>query len=89
MAAPATRIPIQHTHSIHEVSTAEEARRTPQHLTLLELIDTIAEVTDDEREIVATVMHMLASGRVCLAGNFRQEPIELLLRDVGMNLPLD
>ncbi|MBW2232452.1 MAG: hypothetical protein JRH17_18850, partial [Deltaproteobacteria bacterium] len=34
------------------------------------------EVTDDDREVVATVLHMLASGRVRLCGNFRDEPIE-------------
>jgi hypothetical protein len=89
MAAPVTRIPIQHNQAIHEVSTAKESkeeRRAPRQLTLLELVETIAEVTEDEREIVATVVHMLASGQVCLAGNFRQEPIELLLRDVGVSI---
>jgi hypothetical protein len=44
--------------------------------TLLELIEVIAEVTDDDREIVTTVLHMLASGSVRLCGNFRDEPIE-------------
>ena len=48
-------------------------------LTLLELVQTIAEVTSDDREVVATVRHMLRSGRVKLSGNFRGQP-ELLLR---------
>ncbi len=44
--------------------------------TLLELIQAIAEETDDDREIVATVLHLLHSGRVRLAGNFRGRRIE-------------
>ena len=44
--------------------------------TLLELVEAIAEVTEDDREVVATVLHMLASGHVRLCGNFRDEPIE-------------
>ena len=55
------------------------ARRTAQQYTLLELIQAIADVTNDEREIVATVVHLLASGQVRLCGNFRDEPIELFL----------
>lgn len=45
------------------------------HLTLLELVRTVGEITDDEAEIVATVIQMLRSGRVKLAGSFRDEPI--------------
>ena len=48
-------------------------------LTLLELVQAIASVTDDEREIVATVAHLLRSGRVRLCGNFRGVPIEALV----------
>lgn len=44
--------------------------------TLLELVRAISEVTDDEREVVATVLHMLASGRARLCGNFRGAGIE-------------
>lgn len=45
------------------------------HLTLLELVRTVGEITDDESEIVATVIQMLRSGTVKLAGTFRDEPI--------------
>jgi hypothetical protein len=45
-------------------------------LTLLELVRAVAEVTEDDREIVATVAHMLKSGHVRLTGNFRDTPIE-------------
>ncbi len=44
--------------------------------TLLELIQAIAEETNDDREIVAAVLHLLHSGRVRLAGNFRGLRIE-------------
>ena len=47
-------------------------------LTLLELVQTVAAVTSDDREVVATVRYMLRSGRVKLCGNFRGQP-ELLL----------
>jgi hypothetical protein len=39
--------------------------------TLLELVQAIAQNTSDEREIIATVRHLLRSGRVRLIGNFR------------------
>ena len=44
--------------------------------TLLELIEVIAEDTDDDREIVATVLHMLRAGRVRLIGSFRDRRID-------------
>jgi hypothetical protein len=44
--------------------------------TLLELIETIAEDTDDDREIVATVLRMLRAGRVRLIGNFRDQRVD-------------
>jgi hypothetical protein len=69
---------------VHRVPTT--ARRLPNHrgddivhTTLLELVRTIGEITDDEAEIVATVIHMLRSGQVELAGSFRGEPIRKLL----------
>jgi hypothetical protein len=40
-------------------------------VTLLELVSAICEVTDHDGEVVATVLHMLATGRVRLCGNFR------------------
>ncbi len=46
----------------------------PEQLTLLELVRAVGEVTDDENEVVATVLYMLRSGRVVLCGSFRDEP---------------
>ena len=48
-------------------------------LTLLDLVRTVGEITDDEAEIVATVLHMLRSGTVKLTGSFRGEPITRFL----------
>jgi hypothetical protein len=44
--------------------------------TLLELVRALGEVTDDEREVVATVLSLLRSGQVRLCGNFRNAPFE-------------
>lgn len=54
-------------------------RTAPGQYTLLELVEAISEVADDDREIVATVVHLLASGQVRLCGNFRDEPVEMFL----------
>ena len=43
----------------------------PAQLTLLALVQTVNQVTDDEREVVATIVHLLRTGRVRLCGNFR------------------
>ena len=50
----------------------------PEPVTLLELVDAICDVTEDEREVVATVLHMLRSGAVKLRGNFRGVKIDEL-----------
>jgi hypothetical protein len=47
-----------------------------QATTLLDLVRVIGEVTDDDREIVATVLYMLRSGHVRLSGSFRGVPFE-------------
>ena len=43
----------------------------PHPCTLLELVRVLSEITDDEHEVVATVIHMLCSGSVRLVGNFK------------------
>jgi hypothetical protein len=45
--------------------------------TLLELVTTLGELTEDDREVVATVVELLRSGRVRLIGNFRGQKIAL------------
>ena len=44
--------------------------------TLLELVTAICESTEDDQEVVATVLHLLDTRRVRLCGNFRGRPID-------------
>ena len=44
-------------------------------VTLWELVWAVTEVADDEREVVATVAHMLTSGSVRVVGNPRDRSI--------------
>jgi hypothetical protein len=45
---------------------------TPEYseVTLLELVQAICNETNDDREVVETVRHLLSSGQVRLNGNF-------------------
>ena len=47
-----------------------------EEFTLLDLVQAVCDVTEDDSEVVATVRHMLRSGRVRLCGNFRNAPPE-------------
>ena len=49
-----------------------EARKA----TLLELVTAIGETTEDDQEVVRTVLHLLETGRVRLCGNFRKHPVD-------------
>ena len=51
-------------------------QRETRETTLLALVRAVGEVTRDDREVVATILHMLRSGEVRLCGNFRNAPIE-------------
>jgi len=66
MVLAATRMPQPHTSIV---------RDDPVETTLLDLVQVIGEVTEDEREVVATVLHLLRDGRVRLVGNFRDETL--------------
>ncbi len=48
----------------------------PPECTLLDLVRVLYEITDDDREVVATVLHMLRNGSVKLRGNFRGAPMD-------------
>ena len=61
-----------HTRGRRELCVAQ----APRHVTLLELVAAVAESTSDDREIVATVRHMLRSGSVLLCGSFRDESLD-------------
>ncbi len=45
--------------------------QTPRELTLLDLVQAVSACAENEAEVVATVLHLLRSGRVRLRGNFR------------------
>jgi hypothetical protein len=48
--------------------------------TLLELVSAVSDECESEAEVVATVLHLLASGRVRLCGNFRNASLQELCR---------
>ncbi|NNL65339.1 MAG: hypothetical protein HKP30_03760 [Myxococcales bacterium] len=54
----------------------EEAPRVCLETTLLELVRVVSEATEDDREVVQAVLHMLRSGSVQLCGTFRDEPLD-------------
>ena len=56
---------------IAAVSPQPITQPEPHPCTLLELVQVLSEITDDEHEVVATVIHMLCSGSVRLIGNFK------------------
>jgi hypothetical protein len=43
----------------------------PVDTTLLDLVHAVSQETEDEREVVAAVLHLLRTGRARLIGNFR------------------
>ncbi len=63
MSAAATTLAVQ--------KAAEVAGTQSHDVTLLELVTAVCNLTEDDREVVATVVHMLHSGEVKLCGNFR------------------
>jgi len=77
LATQVHQVTVQHSPVMYDLEPIRFDQ--PQHFTLLELVEAVSEVTDDEREIVATVIHMLESGSVRLVGNFHDEPIERLV----------
>ncbi len=53
------------------------AGEQPVETTLLELVQTLGELTDDDREVVDTVLELLRDGRVRLTGNFANQRLAL------------
>jgi hypothetical protein len=58
-------------------AVAEVVEYEVPEVTLWELIWAVTEVAEDEREVVATVAHMLTSGSVRVVGNPRDRGIRL------------
>ena len=44
--------------------------------TLLDLVRAVSESTEDDGEVVSTILHMLRHGRVELCGSFKGEAID-------------
>ena len=76
MGQTSIAIPVDHFPAIHEIQTNPSDE--PQRVTLLELIEAVSEVSESEREILATVTYMLTSGRIRLSGSFRDTPADKL-----------
>ncbi|MCH2184411.1 hypothetical protein MK280_00905 [Myxococcota bacterium] len=77
MPAETCSVPVEHTAIAYEVSPirgpqkrASQDRDPRDDLTFIDLIEAVGEVTQDEAEIVATVIHMLESGCVRLYGEW-------------------
>ena len=69
-------IPIDHHATVHEIDATRARSGFP--MTLLELVHAVDEVSESEREVVATVSYMLRSGRIRLMGSFRDTPADQL-----------
>jgi hypothetical protein len=72
---PAARPLLQERIMIATPNRASQAE-SQANLTLLDLIEAVAEVTDSEAEVVTVVRHLVNSGRVRLIGNFRGARID-------------
>ena len=59
----------------HSTIPVHSGATQPRDVTLLELVGAISEVTENDQEVVATVVQMLRSGTVRLRGNFRGTPV--------------
>ena len=76
MGQTSIAIPVDHFPAIHEIQTIPSDE--PQRVTLLELIEAVSEVSESEKEILATVTYMLTSGRIRLSGSFCDTPADKL-----------
>ncbi len=65
------RFPVQRASALQRPRPPIPADTWPSETTLLDLVRAVSEQTEDDREVVATVLHLLRSGRVHLIGNFR------------------
>jgi hypothetical protein len=59
----------------------QAAPETCTETTLLELVAAVSEECENDSEVVATILHLLASGQARLCGNFRGSSLRDLLRD--------
>lgn len=74
-------IPVEYLRHVHEIQTSHKPESLDSRvesdadpISFLDLVAAVAEFSDSEQEVVATVMHMLRSGRVQLSGSY-SEPV--------------
>lgn len=63
-------------HAPESVVELQRPRGEPLATTLLDLVEAVSDVSSNEQEVVATIVHMLRSGRVRLTGCMRNAPRE-------------
>jgi hypothetical protein len=64
-------------HAAHYAVPPHLQTPEPRELTLLALVQAVCNESDDDREVVATICHLLRTGRVRLCGNFRGSDAEI------------
>ncbi len=62
-------------------AAADRIEQTPTgtlciETTLLDLVRAVSETTEDDGEVVTTIIHMLRAGNVRLTGSFKGEPTD-------------
>ena len=61
-------------HTLAQLETVEAAH--PETLTLLDLVAAVADAADTDEEVVATIQHLIETGKVTLVGNFRSGDVD-------------
>lgn len=64
----------QFAHTLAQLESVEADH--PETLTLLDLVAAISDEADTDEEVVATIQHLIESGKVTLVGNFRSGDVE-------------
>jgi hypothetical protein len=59
------------------VAQSEEGTKMIPQTTMLNLVSTVSELTPSEAEVIATVVHMVNTGKVELIGCFRGRRFDL------------
>jgi hypothetical protein len=62
---------VQPARVLPQTTESQTTPAEPVDTTLLDLVHAVSQETEDEREVVATVLHLLRTGRARLIGNFR------------------
>ncbi len=64
-------------HTLRNFESAEQIAEPghPETLTLLDLVSAIADEAETDEEVVATIQHLIETGKVTLVGNFRSNDV--------------